>query len=149
MKAPSMGGSKGILLAMLTLTGLGLGLMQDPAAATNSPGQSATPYNEGGEWWSNDGCSLVADDGWWGNFHHPCVHHDGCYRNHWSTKSTCDWWLYNDMRASCAAMFRIWDWRNGPCNSQAYGYYLGVFYFGGPAYDGRSFDIPMQYFARY
>ena len=136
-------------LVMLMLTAISLGALQDPAGATTGPGQSATPYNQGGEWWSTDGCSVVPDSGWWGNFHHACVHHDGCYRNHWASKSTCDTWFLNDMRASCAAMFRVWDPRNGPCNAQAYGYFLGVVTFGGPAYYGWSSYIPMHYFAKY
>lgn len=132
------------LLLMLAVTGLGLGLSQNPAGATTNPGQSATPYNQGGEWWSTDGCSVVDDSGWWGNFHHACVHHDGCYRHRWASKQTCDWWFWSDMRASCAAMFRAWDPRSGPCNARAYAYYAGVFYFGGPAYNQQSAYIPMN-----
>lgn len=86
------------LVVMLALTGAGLGLLAPEAGATTAPGQTATPYNQGGEWWSTDGCSVVPDSGWWGDFHHACVHHDGCYRNHWASKSTCDTWFYNDMR---------------------------------------------------
>lgn len=149
MKASSYRRAASILLVMLLAAGVGLGLTAAPASATTGPGQTATPYNQGGEWWSTDGCSVVPDSGWWGNFNHACVHHDGCYRNHWASKSTCDWWFYNDMRGSCAAMFTVWDWRNGPCNAQAYGYYQGVSYFGGPAYYGWSTYIPMHYFARY
>ncbi len=110
-----------------------------PAAmATTTPGIAATPFNEGGEWWSSDGCSWVPDSGYHTikvngakvtghyDFHHACVHHDGCYRNKWATRSTCDLWFRNDMYASCAALRS-----NSACYARADLYYRGVRVLGG------------------
>ncbi|MGH9156722.1 MAG: hypothetical protein ACRD1K_13000, partial [Acidimicrobiales bacterium] len=87
----------------------GLVIEASAASATQTPGVNATPYNDGSHWWSSDGCSVVPDSGFhtknvyvgrppWGasvpvtaswDFHHACVHHDGCYRNRWASRETC------------------------------------------------------------
>lgn len=133
-----------VLVAVVGMAGVGLGATASPADATTTKGVTATPHNQGGEWWTTDGCSVVPDSGATFNFHHACVHHDGCYRHRWASKQTCDWWFWNDMRASCAAMFRAWDPRSAPCNSRAYAYYSGVYYFGQSAYNQKTVYIPMN-----
>src|SRR4051812_25277126 len=84
------------LVLMTMLVGVSIITGSTGADATTTPGVNATPYNEGGEWWTTDGCSVVPDSGPDFNFHHACVHHDGCYRNHWSDRATCDQWFLND-----------------------------------------------------
>jgi hypothetical protein len=44
-------------------------------------------------------------------------------------------------------MFRWYDKQNIPCNEQAYLYYLGVRYFGAPAYNHRTAYAPMNHYA--
>ncbi len=149
------------LLAVAVSVGLFvMALMAAPASATTTWGVNATPYNNGSHPWSTDGCSYVPDSGthakkiaygsapfytyvWtfasW-NFNHACIHHDGCYRGHWASKSTCDSWFLNDMRASCGAMHPS-DWaRRAVCNDKAWQYYSGVVALGWPAYSGWSYD---------
>ena len=124
---------------MLAMTaGLFGGAAQDSPSATTEtgPAHTATWNIEADKPWANDGCSASLDSGWWGNFHQACVQHDGCYRQHWASKSTCDQWFLGDMKASCSASFRFWDPRTGPCHAQAYAFFLGVTTFGGDAYNG-------------
>jgi hypothetical protein len=129
-----------------------------PSEATTKPGVNATPYNNGPHPWTTDGCSVVPDSGVhfkkiyygtppWGayfwtsaswNFNHACIHHDGCYRGHWASRSTCDTWFLNDMRASCSAMHPSSAARRIVCNDKAVQYYAGVRALGGPAYNGWS-----------
>lgn len=136
--------SLSVLLAMLAI----VTTPGTAAHATTSPGVTATPYNMTHHWWSSDGCTVVPDSGTTFDFHHACIHHDGCYAHRWASKATCDWWFYNDMRASCAAMFRWYSWQSPFCNDRAYKYYLGVTYFGWPYYYNRTAYIPMnQYIA--
>ncbi|WP_330335376.1 hypothetical protein OHS33_37450 (plasmid) [Streptomyces sp. NBC_00536] len=116
-----------------------------PVSATTTPGTNATPYNQGGEWWTTDGCTDVPDSGvhhaWvqygkppftaYGylagryDFHHACMHHDGCYKYRWADRATCDQWFRNDMHASCTAMKS-----NAACDARAELYYRGVRVFG-------------------
>jgi Prokaryotic phospholipase A2 len=134
----------------------------DPAEATTQPGVNATPYNNSSHPWTTDGCSVVPDSGihtakvaygsypflayatvsasW--NFNHACIHHDGCYRNHWASRGTCDSWFLNDMRASCSAIHPSSSSKRAVCNDKAAQYYAGVRAFGGPAYNGWSHYIP-------
>ena len=126
------------------------------AEASTTYGVNATPYNQGGEWWSSDGCSVVRDYGWakyggrwgWFNFHHACVHHDGCYRHHWASKETCDQWFLNDMRASCRAIAKRYPkLSEHACRDRAWWYYQGVRIFGRQAYNQRTHFVPMHYYA--
>lgn len=143
------------LVALLMVVGVvgtiltGVVMDAGPAAATTKPGVNATSHNQGGEWWSTDGCSVVPDSGWhrsarfgWGyySFQHACVHHDGCYRNRWASRATCDQWFLNDMRASCASLLT----NQASCRERAWLYYLGVRYFGDGAYSRRSVSTPMS-----
>ena len=112
-----------------------------PASATTTRGVQATPYNNGSHPWSTDGCSVVPDWGpsWVGgayfDFNHACIHHDGCYRQHWADRGTCDKWFLNDMYASCNAIHPAWrPGQRASCYNQAVIYYNGVRAFGNSAY---------------
>lgn len=128
-----------------------LGPLAGSSEATTTPGVNATPHNSSSHPWSTDGCSVVPDWGLWGgawfDFNHACIHHDGCYRNRWASKGTCDTWFLNDMNASCGALHPWWSARRGACKDLAWKYYLGVVYFGGGAYSSRSGYIPMNQYA--
>ena len=136
------------VLATSALVLGGLALCAEPAAATTTPGVNATPYNSGYHPWSSDGCSVVPDSGYWFgayfNFNHACIHHDGCYRNRWAGKATCDWWFYNDTRASCDAIHPWSIYRRSMCKDLAFKYYQGVVYFGWDAYYSRTSYAPMN-----
>ena len=67
---------------VLTLT-LGL-LAPTPAGATTGHGAVATPANLTPHPWPYDGCSASPERGPGWDFHHACIHHDGCYRGHWA-----------------------------------------------------------------
>lgn len=119
--------------------GLAVVAVAPSANATTTPGIPATPSNEGGEWWSTDGCTLVPDSGAHFDFHHACHHHDGCYHYHWSDRSTCDDWFLNDMFASCAELGHY-----PQCYARAELYYLGVRKFGQMSWDSYSVQIAMN-----
>lgn len=121
------------------------------AGATTTPGVSATPYNNGSHPWSTDGCSVVPDSGsylgaYW-NFNHACIHHDGCCRLRWASRSTCDSWFLNDMRASCGAIHPRSTTRRTLCGQVTWTYYTSVRAFGSSAYTHRSWFIPIKIFA--
>jgi hypothetical protein len=141
--------AKAILVLLLVVAvALGFGLVAEPAGATTAPGVNATPFNHSSHPWTTDGCSVVADRGVWNNayfdFHHACIHHDGCYRGRWASRETCDAWFLNDMNASCNALHSWWSPQRNGCKSTAYQYYLGVRLFGGSAYAYASYYIPMN-----
>lgn len=149
-----------LLLGMILALSTGLVAVDNTPASAQETG-NATSLNEedSQHWWDNDGCSVVPDAGVAGtrvtvgsppftatvfisgayDFHHACVHHDGCYRNHWADKGTCDQWFLNDMNASCEAIDG-----NEACYDRARLYYWGVRVFGGNAYQSGSVDIPMD-----
>ncbi len=124
-------------VAVLSFCLAGLLVLPGVASATVN-GETVTPYNQGGEWWSTDGCSYVPDSGPTFNFHHACVHHDGCYLYGWASRSTCDWWFRNDMRSSCRAMHSYYSWRRAACYGVANVYWSGVRAFGWLAYRDRT-----------
>jgi hypothetical protein len=125
-----------VMMLAMTAGLFGGGSPDSPSTTTEvRPGHAATWTIEGDKPWANDGCSAAPDSGWWGDFHQACVHHDGCYRQHWSSKSTCDRWFLSDMKASCSDSYRFWDPRTIPCNAQAYAFFIGVTTFGGEAYN--------------
>lgn len=138
--------SRSLLAIAALITGLVLSIGgAQPAAATTTPGVQATPYNNGAHPWSTDGCSVVPDWGpsWtggaWFDFNHACIHHDGCYRGHWSDRGTCDRWFLNDMIASCNAIHPWWNpGARSSCYAQANTYYAGVRAFGNSAYVAYS-----------
>ena len=101
---------------------LGALAIAGPALASTTPGVNATPFNWTGHSWSSDGCSWSPDRGPNFDFAHACLHHDGCYRNHWADKNTCDAWFYNDMKATCSAMHKRAIFVN-LCNGVALTYY--------------------------
>ncbi|MBM7810521.1 phospholipase A2 [Saccharothrix algeriensis] len=126
------------LIAVGTMPGIA-----PSASATTEPGVNAVPSNEGGEWWSTDGCTAVPDSGTDAggrfDFYHACEHHDGCYRYHWSNRVTCDRWFVNDMFASCSALRSYTT-----CYARAAVYYQGVRAFGGIAWDNRDVRVAMN-----
>jgi len=142
-----------------SLTAAALLLATPAASATTTPGENATPFNEGGEWWSTDGCTAVSDSGYhttvaaygqhpfyayrwvvgYYDFHHACKHHDGCYRYHWSDRATCDMWFHNDMRASCDALGS-----NQACYARADLYYRGVRALGQHSWNTYDSAVPMN-----
>lgn len=140
--------SKAFAAAVVMATALTCSLGTSPASATTMPGVQTTPFNMTGHPWSYDGCSLVQPRGThfgaYYDFLHACIHHDGCYRNRWASKATCDQWFYNDMMASCRALHSVWSWQRPGCMSRGSLYYLGVYYFGGNAYNNRTVYAPMN-----
>ena len=142
--------SRGVAIAVLALlASVGVIAVGSSPAQAHSGG-SAVPSNNYGHWWSTDGCSWVPDTGiavggGYYNFNHACIHHDGCYRNHWSGKNTCDQWFKNDMYASCNELHPSW-WQakyRYSCKSQADLYYWGVQRFGTTAYVAYSHLVRM------
>jgi hypothetical protein len=133
----------GVLLAFVAIAGLMV--LSSGTASAHTGGGNATPYNQGGESWSNNGCTAVPDSGWhWGarfDFRHACVHHDGCYGGHWASRSTCDEWFWNDMYAWLSRRHRQL------CYDIGYAYYRGVRNFGSPFYNNRSISARMSYYA--
>ena len=121
-----------------------------PSPVLAHSGGSAVPSNNYGHWWSTDGCSWVPDSGvaiggGYYDFNHACIHHDGCYRNRWGAKNTCDQWFKNDMYASCDELHRQW-WQASTrlsCKSQADLYFWGVQRFGTTAYASASHLVRM------
>ncbi len=113
---------------------VGLGIEE---ASAHTSGGNATG---GGQWhwWRSDGCTKVPN---WipgvYNFTHACQHHDGCYANHWASRSTCDRWLLNDMLAG-------WCWASWNCRNFAYTYYAGVRACGQYSYNNRSISTPLS-----
>ncbi len=134
-------------MAVSMMFGTLIALSPAPAGATTEPGVQATPYNQEGEWWETDGCSLSPESGYYNgatfDFHHACVHHDGCYANKWADKNTCNWWFLNDMTASCAAMHGWVSWEFAECRAIAQIYYTAVYWGGGRAYGESSPLIPI------
>jgi len=134
----------GVVALLAIVLGVSLAGAQ-PASATTTTGVQATPYNNSAHPWTTDGCSVVPDwgtsatGGAWFDFNHACIHHDGCYRGHWSDRATCDRWFLNDMIASCNAIHPWWrpDSRSS-CYGQANIYYTGVRTLGGSAYVAYS-----------
>lgn len=114
-------------------------------AETADAHETQTPAVGGGVWhpWTSDGCSNVPN--WqWGvfNFTHACQHHDGCYRNHWADRYTCDQWFLNDMYASCGTG-DTWGVNRWTCRAIARTYYWGVRNLGVSAYYGWTHTAPL------
>jgi len=107
------------------------------AAASAHPRDSgpATPDRDSAHPWASNGCTAVPDriTGVM-NFNHACDHHDGCYGQHWSTRSGCDNRFWHDMDASCREDYRWWNPSHYACDATRNTYYLGVRTFGAPAY---------------
>ena len=129
------GAATAVALALLTAAA--------PAAATTARGTVATPANDGPHPWTADGCSASPERGPGWDFHHGCVHHDGCYRGHWASRRTCDDWFHRDLRASCRVLHAT-AWGRWPCYGVAAAYYGAVRAFGGSAYADRSVKVPLR-----
>ncbi len=132
-----------MILATIPLVFIG---GQGVAAAHTGP-EPAVPSNTSNHPWSTDGCSHVPDSGTAQSgtvkgpfdFAHACWHHDGCYRHHDGTRLSCDDRFRRDMLASCDDIGS-----NVACRDRAEIYYLGVRWFGQPAWDSYSTDVPMD-----
>lgn len=163
MKSTARSVLTALLLAPVAIGTVGY-LSLGEASGSTGPGVNATPFNASDHWWEDDGCTLVDDrgmayhpyrerSGGWSqagaffSFEHACEHHDGCYRHHWASKGTCDEWFYNDMKASCDALYPRDRARNGVCRTEAWKYYKGVQLFGLPAYRSESIKAPLTYIA--
>lgn len=120
------------LAAILTTAGLGPALAA-PAAGSDR-GEVATPANPTRHRWTTDGCSAAPERGPGWDFHHACVHHDGCYRGHWASRRTCDRWFHRDMHASCWVLHTGSAWRRWLCLGVARAYHVAVRLFGASAY---------------
>lgn len=85
--------------------------------------------------WPTNGCTVVPDqiNGVF-YFNHACDHHDGCYVNHWESRSGCDARFYWNMEASCRHNFSWWNPSRALCRGVRNTYYLGVRALGAPAY---------------
>jgi hypothetical protein len=129
------------VLAGLALVGL---LVGAPPAGAAPRGSTATPANDGRHGWSTDGCSASPERGPGWDFHHACVHHDGCYRQHWSSRSSCDSWFLRDMAASCAVTHRRAGTGRNVCRFFAAVYHQAVRRFGASAYANGSSYIPLR-----
>jgi hypothetical protein len=137
--------SKRFGAAVLTVVALTIGAPAHagPAGATTTHGAVATPANSTPHPWTYDGCSNSPEHGPGWDFHHACIHHDGCYRGHWASRTTCDAWFHRDMRASCRVLHRT-AWGRWPCYGVAAVYYGAVRAFGGPAYAHHAVDVPVR-----
>ena len=131
--------SCGAALAAAALVLLSAG----PAAATTSHTAVATPRTMSAHPWSTDGCSAAPERGPGWDFHHACVHHDGCYRGHWSTRRTCDGRFRRDLRATCAELHPS-AWGRWPCLAVAEVYAAAVRLFGAEAYARHDIDTPTR-----
>jgi hypothetical protein len=129
--------------AALTVLGV-LALTAGSAAAHPTRGATATPRNMTGHPWSTDGCSNSPERGPGWDFHHACIHHDGCYRGHWAGQSTCDSWFLRDMRASCAVTSPRAGLLRSFCSFIAGAYHQAVRLFGASAYARGSIAIRLR-----
>lgn len=95
-------------------------------AAPASAASSSTITSQ--YWWPHNGCTRVPDSpAWPASFTYACNHHDGCYALRWSSsRATCDWWFYNDMRAACNAKWYVGSAFLQSCYFWATTYYGGV-----------------------
>jgi len=129
-------------IVVLTTT-LGL-LAPSPVEATTGHGATATPANVTAHPWPYDGCSASPERGPGWDFHHACIHHDGCYRGHWAGRRTCDDWFHRDMRASCLVLHPSGGLGRWACNGIAALYWSAVRLFGSGAYAHRRVDVPLR-----
>jgi hypothetical protein len=131
--------------AVLTVVALTIGgvTVATTASATTTHGAVATPANWTTHPWSSDGCSASPERGPGWDFHHACVHHDGCYRGHWASRRTCDDWFHRDMRASCRVLHDS-AWGRWPCDGLAGVYFAAVRAFGAHAYADHAVDVPLR-----
>lgn len=136
-----------VLLALVTA----LAAAERPTAASPR-GHDATPATMTDHRWTTDGCSMVPDRGWWMHhgvpgrfdFHHACVHHDGCYRGRWAGRRQCDGDFLDDMGASCRWLHPRNPWTRGSCLALADLYHLGVRILGAAAYRQGSHEVPIS-----
>ena len=130
----------------LVVSALAVGLLAPaPADASTGHGTVATPANATRHPWSYDGCSASPERGPGWDFHHACIHHDGCYRGHWAGRRTCDRWFLRDMRASCRVLHpSAWSFGRWACFRVASVYYGAVRLFGAGAYAHRRVDVALR-----
>jgi Prokaryotic phospholipase A2 len=131
------------LAAIFLSIGLAV-LVPAPAGATPTHGAVATPANDGPHPWPTDGCSASPERGPGWNFHHGCVHHDGCYRGHWASRRTCDSWFLRDLRASCRHLHPGGGFGRWACELLAAVYHAAVRAFGAPAYAAHLVTVPVR-----
>jgi len=100
--------------------------------ATNEPRWHANA-------WETNGCSGVMDSQR-GVFHfeHACDHHDGCYRQTWGWRISCDDDFYKNMEVSCKHNWAWWNPARTACRGVKEVYYTGVRTFGWPYYNRKS-----------
>ena len=142
MSVPPRSGAAA-LAAVLLIGAVGLG---DPApsGATTVHGAVATPANTTFHPWPHDGCSAAPERGPGWDFHHACVHHDGCYRGHWRSRRACDDWFRRDMRASCRVLHPTGVIGRWACVGVAAVYHAAVRAFGVFAYHHRGVGAPVN-----
>ena len=114
----------------------------DPAGASPR-GSVATPATSTSHRWTTDGCSASPERGPGWDFHHACVHHDGCYRNHWTSRRGCDDTFRRDLLASCRWQHGS-SWRRWSCDVLARAYHLAVRLFGARAYARGAVTAPVR-----
>lgn len=114
------------------------------AAATTVHGSVATPANMTPHPWSYDGCSNAPERGPGWDFHHACIHHDGCYRGHWVGRDTCDAWFHRDMRSSCRVLHPTGTLARWGCYGIAALYHAAVRAFGAGAYALHRVDVAVR-----
>lgn len=144
-----------LLAAALLVTVIGLAGLQ-PSADAHSGSGTATPANDRHHPWSSNGCGPVG----FGHvipdrvrhvfdFHHPCVHHDGCYQGYptvdgvvrFQPRNACDFIFLRDMRASCHLLHGrdlTRTTRARQCASAASTYHQAVRRFGRASYRGPA-----------
>ena len=113
------------------------------AGASTSHTAVATPSTMSAHPWSTDGCSAAPERGPGWDFHHGCVHHDGCYRGHWSSRRTCDDRFRRDLRATCVEL-HVTPWGRWPCYGVAELYAAAVRLFGAGAYARHDVHTPTR-----
>jgi hypothetical protein len=133
-----------LLITLVAAVLLGVLGTSDAAGAHTQRGHRATPANASRHPWSTDGCSASPERGPGWDFHHACIHHDGCYRGHWASRGTCDEWFRLDMRASCTVTNRSAGLARDLCHWLAAIYHQAVRRFGGSAYARGSTYVPLR-----
>jgi hypothetical protein len=131
-------------LATVVLTATLALLAPTPAGATIGHGAVATPANATPHPWPHDGCSASPERGPGWDFHHACIHHDGCYRGHWADRRTCDDWFHRDMRASCRVLHPSSTLGRWACTGLAALYWSAVRLLGSGAYAHRQVDVAVR-----
>jgi hypothetical protein len=135
---------RALLLTLFVACGLMAVSVTAPAAHANSDPTPTADYP-----WAHNGCSYVSDEPVRGaSFTDACNKHDGCYGDHWASRSVCDAWFLSDMRNACAPLQLNSTWRFLRCRAVADLYYASARLFGESHYNSDwlsdRYDTPLN-----